>query len=121
MQSAACRRAAPRRVIRSGAPGPAPTKCIITSLLYQNGGKIARLDLRLSAGKVRADLFIRQAAVAQDVYKRQSSAASGAASTEAVSSVASSAVETAALPDGVYTADFDTDSSMFLSLIHIYG
>ena len=37
-----------------------------------------------------------------------SSAASGAAS-----SVASSAVETAALPDGVYTADFDTDSSMF--------
>ena len=42
-----------------------------------------------------------------------SSAASGAASTEAVSSVASSAVETAALPDGVYTADFDTDSSMF--------
>ena len=42
-----------------------------------------------------------------------SSAASGAASSEAVSSVASSAVETAALPDGVYTADFDTDSSMF--------
>ena len=37
-----------------------------------------------------------------------SSAASGAASSEA-----SSAVETAALPDGVYTADFDTDSSMF--------
>ena len=27
--------------------------------------------------------------------------------------MASSAVETAALPDGVYTADFDTDSSMF--------
>ena len=42
-----------------------------------------------------------------------SSAASGAASSEAASSVASSAVETAALPDGVYTADFDTDSSMF--------
>ena len=42
-----------------------------------------------------------------------SSAASGAASLEAASSVASSAVETAALPDGVYTADFDTDSSMF--------
>lgn len=42
-----------------------------------------------------------------------SSAASGAVSSEAVSSVASSAVETAALPDGVYTADFDTDSSMF--------
>ena len=42
-----------------------------------------------------------------------SSAASGAASSEAVSSVASSAVETAALPDGVYTAEFDTDSSMF--------
>ena len=42
-----------------------------------------------------------------------SSAASDAASSEAVSSVASSAVETAALPDGVYTAEFDTDSSMF--------
>ena len=42
-----------------------------------------------------------------------SSAASGAASSETASSVASSAVETAALPDGVYTADFDTDSSMF--------
>ena len=42
-----------------------------------------------------------------------SSAASGAASSEAASSVASSAVETAVLPDGVYTADFDTDSSMF--------
>ena len=42
-----------------------------------------------------------------------SSAAPGAASSEAASSVASSAVETAALPDGVYTADFDTDSSMF--------
>ena len=42
-----------------------------------------------------------------------SSAASGAASSEAASSVASSAVETATLPDGVYTADFDTDSSMF--------
>ena len=41
-----------------------------------------------------------------------SSAASGAASSEAASSVASSAVETAALPDGVYTADFETDSSM---------
>ena len=42
-----------------------------------------------------------------------SSAASGAVGSEAASSVASSAVETAALPDGVYTADFDTDSSMF--------
>ena len=42
-----------------------------------------------------------------------SSAASGAASSEAASSVASSAVETAALPAGVYTADFDPDSSMF--------
>ena len=42
-----------------------------------------------------------------------SSAASSAASSEVASSVASSAVETAALPDGVYTADFDTDSSMF--------
>ena len=42
-----------------------------------------------------------------------SSAASGAAGSEAASSVASSAAETAALPDGVYTADFDTDSSMF--------
>ena len=42
-----------------------------------------------------------------------SSAASGAASSEAASSVASSAVDTAALSDGVYTADFDTDSSMF--------
>ena len=39
-----------------------------------------------------------------------SSAASSAASSEAASSVASSA---AALLDGVYTADFDTDSSMF--------
>lgn len=42
-----------------------------------------------------------------------SSAASSAASSEAASSVASSAAETAALPDGVYTAEFDTDSSMF--------
>lgn len=41
------------------------------------------------------------------------SAASGAASSEAASSVASSAAETAALPDGVYTAEFETDSSMF--------
>ena len=42
-----------------------------------------------------------------------SSAASSAASSEATSSVASSAAETAALPDGVYTAEFKTDSSMF--------
>lgn len=48
-----------------------------------------------------------------------SSAASSVASSEAASSVASSvaasseAAATAALPDGVYTADFDTDSSMF--------
>ena len=46
-----------------------------------------------------------------------SSTASSAVSSEAVSSVASSAAvssETvASLPDGVYTADFDTDSSMF--------
>ena len=39
--------------------------------------------------------------------------ASSAASSEVASSVASSAAETAALPDGVYTAEFDTDSSMF--------
>ena len=50
---------------------------------------------------------------AADDKSTASSAASGAASSEAASSVASSAVETAALPDGVYTADFDTDSSMF--------
>ena len=42
-----------------------------------------------------------------------SSVASGAASSEAASAAASSAAETAALPDGVYTADFETDSSMF--------
>ena len=44
-----------------------------------------------------------------------SSAASSAASSEAASSVASSVVseDTASLPDGVYTAEFDTDSSMF--------
>ena len=42
-----------------------------------------------------------------------SSAASSAASSEVASSVASSAAETAALPDGVYTSEFDTDSSMF--------
>ena len=42
-----------------------------------------------------------------------SSAVSSAASSEAASSVASSAAETAALADGVYTAEFDTDSSMF--------
>ena len=41
-----------------------------------------------------------------------SSAASNAASSEAASSAAS-VVETAALPDGIYTAEFDTDSSMF--------
>ena len=42
-----------------------------------------------------------------------SSVASSAASSEAMSSAAASAAETAALPDGVYTAEFDTDSSMF--------
>ena len=42
-----------------------------------------------------------------------SSVSSSAASSEAASSAAASAVETAALPDGVYTADFETDSSMF--------
>ena len=42
-----------------------------------------------------------------------SSVASDAASSEAASAAASSAAETAALPDGVYTADFETDSSMF--------
>ena len=42
-----------------------------------------------------------------------SSAVSSAASSEAASTAASSAAETAALPDGVYTADFETDSSMF--------
>ena len=41
-----------------------------------------------------------------------SSAASNAASSEAASSAAS-VVETAALPDGVYAAAFETDSSMF--------
>lgn len=46
-------------------------------------------------------------------------ASSAAASSEVASSVAassvaaSSAVAEAALPDGVYTADFETDSSMF--------
>ena len=42
-----------------------------------------------------------------------SSVSSDAASSEAASAAASSAAETAALPDGVYTADFETDSSMF--------
>ena len=46
-----------------------------------------------------------------------SSTAPSAVSSEAPSSAASSAAsevtETAALPDGVYTADFDTDSGMF--------
>ena len=42
-----------------------------------------------------------------------SSAVSSAASSEAASAAASSAAETAALPDGVYIADFETDSSMF--------
>ena len=42
-----------------------------------------------------------------------SSVSSGTASSEAASAAASSAAETAALPDGVYTADFETDSSMF--------
>ena len=42
-----------------------------------------------------------------------SSVASDAASSAAASAAASSAAETAALPDGVYTADFETDSSMF--------
>ena len=42
-----------------------------------------------------------------------SSTVSSAASSEAASAAASSAAETAALPDGVYTADFETDSSMF--------
>ena len=42
-----------------------------------------------------------------------SSVSSGTASSEAASAAASSAAETASLPDGVYTADFETDSSMF--------
>ena len=42
-----------------------------------------------------------------------SSVASDAASSEDASAAASSAAETAALPDGVYAADFETDSSMF--------
>ena len=44
-----------------------------------------------------------------------SGAADSAVSSSAASSVASSVVmeNTSALPDGVYTADFDTDSSMF--------
>lgn len=42
-----------------------------------------------------------------------SSVASDAASSEAASAAASSAAETAALPDDLYTADFETDSSMF--------
>ena len=46
-----------------------------------------------------------------------SSTAPSAVSSEAPSSAASSAAsevtETAALPDGVYTAEFDTDSGMF--------
>ena len=42
-----------------------------------------------------------------------SSAVSTASSEAASSIVASSAVAEAALPDGVYTADFETDSSMF--------
>ena len=44
-----------------------------------------------------------------------STASSSAASSEAASSVASSvaAEDTASLPDGLYTAEFDTDSSMF--------
>ena len=46
-----------------------------------------------------------------------SSTASSAAGSEAASSVASSAAASetaaAALPDGVYTAEFDTDSGMF--------
>ena len=46
-------------------------------------------------------------------FSTASSAVSSAASSEAASTAASSAAETAALPDGVYTADFETDSSMF--------
>ena len=44
-----------------------------------------------------------------------STASSSAASSETASSVVSSvaAEDTASLPDGLYTADFDTDSSMF--------
>ena len=42
-----------------------------------------------------------------------SAASSEAAASSAVSEAASEAETKAALPDGVYTADFDTDSSMF--------
>ena len=42
-----------------------------------------------------------------------SSTASSAVSSAASSEAASSAASSAALPDGVYTADFETDSSMF--------
>ena len=59
-----CYYAAPRRVMRSGAPGPAPTKCTITLLLYQNGGKITGLFLRPLKGKIRVDPLVRQTAVA---------------------------------------------------------
>ena len=43
-----------------------------------------------------------------------SAASSEAAASSAVSEAASEPAAEAALPDGVYTADFDTDSSMFL-------
>ena len=42
-----------------------------------------------------------------------SAASSEAAASSAVSEAASEPAAEAALPDGVYTADFDTDSSMF--------
>ena len=42
-----------------------------------------------------------------------SAASSEAAASSAVSEAASEPTAEAALPDGVYTADFDTDSSMF--------
>ena len=49
-------------------------------------------------------------------------ASSVAASSEAASSVvASSSVAETALPDGVYTADFETDSSMFNTCDAFYG
>ncbi len=46
-------------------------------------------------------------------HPASSAASSEAAASSAVSEAASEPAAEAALPDGVYTADFDTDSSMF--------
>ena len=68
---------------------------------------------RVFSGVITASLVLGLLAGCGASSTASSAAASSEAASSVVSSAAASAAETAALPDGVYTAEFDTDSSMF--------